>query len=153
MVKQKNGKEVVKLIKLYIPSQNESANPLLNPTLGQAGINSFEFKKKFTELSTVFKKNVVLRVKIFSYIDKTFDVEIGLPPVSYILNEEMFKKSGIKVLDEENFVFGQKINLSNLYRISFMLHEMGFGKSIVSILKLLLGSLKSMHCVVLNDLK
>ena len=147
-----HNKEIIKIIKLYLPAQNPTGNTMLNPILGQAGVNSGEFTKRFNEASKPYKKDVVLKVKIFSYIDKTFDISLDLPPLSYILNEEMFLQIGKKKLQEDNIVFETKINLSKIYKVAYMLKELGFDKSIFKIVKLLLGTLKSMHCLVINDL-
>ena len=152
MLKILSNKEIIKVIKLYLPAQNPTSNSMLNPILGQAGVNSVEFNKKFIELSRNYKKDVVLKIRILLYIDKTFDIVLNMPTLSYILNEEMFVQIGKRKLQEEVFVFEQKINLSKIYKISFILRELGFDKSILKIVKLILSTLKSMHCIVINDI-
>jgi large subunit ribosomal protein L11 len=152
-MKQKTvGKEIVKTIKLYLPAQNPTANTMLNPTLGQSGVNSSEFVKKFTEMSKIYKLNIILRVRVYVFSDKTFEIVLGLPSLSYILNEEMLKFSGLKSLSEDNIIFGTKIALSSVYKIAFFLKQFGFSGNMKSIVSLLLGTLKSMHCLVINDL-
>lgn len=154
MLKKFIGKEIVKILKLYVPSQNPTGNPMLNPIMGQAGINSSEFVKKFTEMSKFFKQNVVLRVRIYIFSDKTFEIFVGLPSLSYILNEEMLKYNGLKLLLDDNIVFGSKISLSNVYKIAFFLKKFKFNdqNDLNLILRLLFGTLKSMHCSIINDL-
>jgi large subunit ribosomal protein L11 len=154
MLKKFVGKEIIKILKLYVPAQNPTGNSMLNPILGQAGLNSAEFIKKFTEISKNFKQNVVLKVQIYVFSDKTFEIIVGLPSLSYILNEEMLKYSGLKFLLDDNIIFGSKISLSNVYKIAFLLQKIQFFEKIdlILIVRLLFGTLKSMHCIIINDL-
>lgn len=154
MLKKIVGKEIIKILKLYVPAQNPTGNPMLNPIMGQAGLNSSEFVKKFTEMSKFFKQNVVLRVHVYIFNDKTFEIFIEFPSLSYVLNEEMLKYNGIKNLLDDNIIFGSKISLSNIYKIAFFLKKIKFNDKLdlILIVRLLFGTLKSMHCNIINDL-
>src|SRR6187401_2055050 len=105
-VEKKLTKEIVKKLKLYLPAQNASHNPTLNPTLGHDGINSMEFVKRFNEVSKNYKANILLNVLVFVFVDKTFELFVSISPISFLINEEIFKELGFKILQEDNFTFG-----------------------------------------------
>lgn len=152
MKKKYNNKEIVKIIKLFLPAQNHSVNNMLNAILGQAGVNSFEFGKQFEEVSKIYKKNVVLNVKVIIFTDKTFNIHIDMPPVSYMVVEEFCMLNNIKKLPDDSSIKLNALTLSKLYKISFFLFMLRSDLSLKSIVFSLFGSLRSMHCIVINDI-
>ena len=119
MILKKSQKDIIKTIQLILPAQNASANSMLNAILGQAGVNSFEFNKKFTELSKSYEVNVILSVQVLVFIDKTFEVIIKGPSITYLLNEEVFFFNKKFKLSEDELPSVSNIGLSKVYEIAF----------------------------------
>jgi ribosomal protein L11 len=141
-------REVVRKLKLYVPAQNSSSLNSLNAVLGQAGLNSFEFSKLFTSLTKNYEMDVILRVDVFIFADKKFELKVEPPAFSFIVNEELLL-TGV----EEGSL--RVVPLSLLYKIAFMLStQKGLGmKGVHMLVKSFFGTLKSMRYNVVNDLK
>ncbi len=132
LLKQSFKKETLRLLNLYLPAQNSTQISNLNAVLGQAGINSFDFSKKFNELSKIYNIDVMLKVQLKIYIDKTFDIYIERPFISFLVFEEY------NSLDNS-------ISLNSLYKIANILFILKNERVYIkSILNEILGTLKSM---------
>jgi len=132
LLKQSFKKETLRILNLYLPSQNSSQISNLNAVLGQAGINSFDFSKKFNELSKIYTIDVMLKVQLKVYIDKTFDIYIERPFISFL------------ILEETNLI-DNSISINSVYKISnILLFLKNENVSLKSILNEILGTLKSM---------
>jgi large subunit ribosomal protein L11 len=146
------NKEVSKKLRLYIPSQNSSSLTTLNAVLGQAGLNSFEFSKEFNKI-TDYTIDSVLNIEIKVFLDKTYEIVLKTPTTSFIVNEEAFICSNIKEYTEKSII-NKVINLSFVYKIAFFFKKTVLGNiNIKSILRSILGTLKSMNYKVINDFK
>lgn len=153
-MKNYTNKKILKVINLILPAQNPTVNTMLNPILGQAGVNSFEFNKIFMEKSKNLTLNVLVSVKVYVFIDKTFDVVVGKIPLSYSLMEEQYLNSGIKILVENVDIKLKEMPLSLVYKILFLLAYKGYYENITKTsLSSILGTIKSMHIAVINDVK
>ncbi len=132
LLKQSFKKETLRVLNLYLPSQNPTQISNLNAVLGQAGINSFDFSKKFNELSKIYTTDVMLKVQLKIYIDKTFDIDIERPFLSFLIFEEY------NLIDNS-------ISINSLYKITNILFFLKKEKvSIKSVLHEVIGTLKSM---------
>jgi len=132
LLKQSFKKETLRSLNLYLPSQNPTQISNLNAVLGQAGINSFDFSKKFNELSKIYTTDVMLKVQLKIYIDKTFDINIERPFISFLIFEEC------NLIDNS-------ISINSLYKITNILFILKNERvSIKSVLNEVIGTLKSM---------
>jgi large subunit ribosomal protein L11 len=146
------SKDILKKIKLYIPAQNATSLNNLNATLGQSGLNAFEFSKEFNKLSEVYLLDVVLNIEIKIFIDKTYEIVIKSPTISFILVEECLFYNNILEYND-NTLFINNIGLKQIYKIAYFLKKILFiNLSINSIFCSLLGTIKSMNLKIINDL-
>lgn len=146
-----NKNIIVRKIILYVPSQNPNSLTNINATLGQNGVNSFEFFKQFNNLSKIYLEDIVLNVELVLYVDKKFDIIIKGPTNVFMFYEEYFCSKGG---DSMEFQFPDNIylNLSALYKIAVFQKEIGKNKvSLKSIFKSLLGTLKTTTIKIIND--
>jgi len=91
----KNNKEVIGIIKLQVPAGKANPAPPIGPALGQKGLNIMEFCKQFNALKFEgFGPGTPIPVIITAYKDKSFNFITKLPPVSYLIKEEIKLKKG-----------------------------------------------------------
>ena len=85
-------KEIVKIIKLQIQAGKANPAPPVGPALGQAGINIKAFCDEFNAKTA--KLEGPLPTEILVFRDKSFDIKLKLPPVSYLIKQKIGLKSG-----------------------------------------------------------
>jgi ribosomal protein L11 len=142
---------VLRKLNLYVPSQNPSGLTTLNAILGQNTINVFEFTKQFNAITKEYLNDIVLIIEIIIFLDKKFDIKVKRPTASFMFFEQIhFKNKNIKETDMQNIIF--QINLSDIYKIAVFIKSINnIELSLKSIFKSLLGTLKSMHLSIYND--
>ncbi len=142
---------VVRKLKLYIPAQNPTSLTTLNAVLGQNGINVFEFTKQFSELTKDYLKDIILNIEIRIFADKKFDISIKGPTTGFMCYEQvLFFNQEIKEVDLNSLP--SKIKASDLYKIAIFIKAVNHNQlTVKSIFKSLLGTVKSMHLEVYND--
>jgi large subunit ribosomal protein L11 len=62
--------------------------------LGQKGLNIMDFCKQFNALKFDFPPGTPIPVTITAYKDRSFDIATKLPPVSYLIMQEIKLKKG-----------------------------------------------------------
>ena len=79
------AKEIEGSLKLQIPAGQANPAPPVGPALGQRGINIMDFCKMFNDKSKSETPGVILPVVVTYYKDKSFDMEIKMPPASFFI--------------------------------------------------------------------
>ena len=59
--------------------------PPLGPILGQQGVSINELCKEFNEKTKDIKEGIPLPTKLFIKLQRTFELKIGQPTISYFL--------------------------------------------------------------------
>ncbi|MDA9980349.1 50S ribosomal protein L11 [Pelagibacterales bacterium] len=90
------AKEIEGYLKLQIPAGQANPAPPIGPALGQRGINIMDFCKTFNDKSKGEQPGVVLPVVVTYFKDKSFEIEIKMPPASYFIKEAINIKKGSK---------------------------------------------------------
>jgi large subunit ribosomal protein L11 len=90
------AKEIEGSLKLQIPAGQANPAPPVGPALGQRGINIMDFCKMFNDKSKSEQPGVVLPVVVTYFKDKSFEMEIKMPPASYFIKEALKIKKGSK---------------------------------------------------------
>jgi ribosomal protein L11 len=142
---------VLRKLNLYVPSQNPSGLVTLNAILGQNTINVFEFTKQFNTITKEYLNDIVLIIEIVIFLDKKFDIKVKRPTAAYMFFEQIhYRNKNIKEIDTQNLI--SQINLSDIYKIAVFIKSINnIELSLKSVFKSLLGTLKSMHLSIYND--
>jgi len=104
------------IIRLQVKAQSATSGPPLGPTLGQFGIPTMDFCKKFNEMSKEYEKGILLNTLIYVNYDRTYSIKIKGTPTSYQL---------MKLLNlEKGMSFNGYFSNSNNLLTNYMLYEL-----------------------------
>jgi large subunit ribosomal protein L11 len=122
------------IVRLQIKSQLASAGPPLGPALGQFGVATMDFCKKFNEMSKSYKKGIILNTIVYVNVDRTYKIIIKGPSVSSQLKKILNSEKGCSF---PGYLSNTQLLLTNymLYEIFNLfnqagLHSFGFYKTI-----------------------
>jgi len=87
------AKKVINTLKLNLRGGAANPAPPVGPILGQAGVNIMDFCNKYNEM-TKEKRGEMLPALVTVYEDRSFSIEIKLPPVSAMIMKVLNLKKG-----------------------------------------------------------
>ena len=87
------AKEIEGTLKLQVPAGQANPSPPVGPALGQRGINIMDFCKMFNDKSKNEQPGVMLPVVVTYFTDKSFTMDIKLPPASFFIKEASLIKN------------------------------------------------------------
>jgi large subunit ribosomal protein L11 len=87
------AKKIINTLKLNLKAGAANPAPPVGPILGQAGVNIMDFCSKYNEM-TKEKRGETVPALVTVYEDRSFSIELKLPPVSAMIMKMINLKQG-----------------------------------------------------------
>ncbi len=114
-----------------------SAGPPLGPALGPTGVNLYQVVQRINELTANFKGLKVPVTVIVNPDDKTFEVEVGLPPTSALILSELGVEKGSK--EAKKSIIGN-LSMESVVKIAKMKRDSLLANSLDRAVRTVLGT-------------
>jgi len=136
------GKEKVELM---IEGGKASAGPTMGQAFGPLGVNIQEILEKINEKTADFKGMKVPVTVTVDTKDKSFDLEIGTPPVSELIKKEVGiqKGSGLQKIKKS-----ANIAMEQIVKIARMKSDSMLSKTFKASVKTVIGSCGAMGVLI-----
>ncbi len=135
--------EVLRQVRILIPTQSATVSPPLGPTLGQFGLNIKDFCDKFNERTKNYDSDFIVTTWLTLYNNKTLNFTIKTPSISFLLNEDDFNT------ESDNYSFF--VTFSTIYKV-VKIKNKDLNLDDLSLLKSIIGTLKGLNIILVNDI-
>jgi len=136
---------MVQVVEVLVTGGRATPGPPLGPAIGPLGIN---VKKVVDEINKKTKEfeGLSVPVKIIVKEDKSFEIEVGIPPVSALIKKELGIEKGAHKTKHE--VVGSNLTLEQVIKIAKMKRKQMLSYTLKSAVKEVLGTCVSMGVTV-----
>ncbi len=132
-------------IEALVEGGKATAGPPIGPALGPTGVNLYQVVQKINELTAKFR-GLKVPVKItVNTDDKSFEVEVGVPPVSALILSKIGKERATGSPKKE--VTGD-ISIKDIVEIAKMKRVQLSAKTLAGAVRTILGTCVSMGVTV-----
>ncbi|MEM1657496.1 MAG: 50S ribosomal protein L11 [Candidatus Jordarchaeales archaeon] len=132
-------------VEALVEGGKATAGPPIGPALGPTGVNLYQVVQKINELTAKFK-GLKVPVKItVDTDDKSFEVEVGVPPTSALILSKLGKEKATGSPGKE--VTGD-ISMKDIVEIAKMKRSQLTAKTLAGAVRTVLGTCVSMGITV-----
>ena len=128
------------VVEVLVPGGKASPGPPLGPAIGPLGLNVKQVVDRINELTKDFD-GLSVPVKIIVHEDKSFDVEVGVPPTSALIKMELKLEKGSNKTGRE---FVGDLSMEQVIKIAKMKKGEMLAYSLKAAVKEVLGTAVSM---------
>jgi len=133
-------------VQALVEGGKASAGPPLGPALGPLGVNIGQIIAAINEKTKVYA-GLSVPVKVIVDKDtKTFEVEVGSPPVSALIKKELGVEKGAKSMKEGGAI--GNLSLQQVIKIAKMKHPNSLAKTLKAATNEVLGTCVSVGVTV-----
>jgi large subunit ribosomal protein L11 len=135
---------MVQVVEVLVPGGNASPGPPLGPAIGPLGLNVKEVVDRINEATKDYE-GLSVPVKIIVHDDRSFEIEVGIPPVSALIKRELGIEKGSSQPGKE---FVGDLTFEQLLRIARMKKQQSLSYDLRGVVKEVLGTCVSMGVTV-----
>lgn len=135
---------MVQVVEVLVPGGQASPGPPLGPAIGPLGLNVKQVVDKINEATKDYE-GLSVPVKIIVKDDRSFEIEVGIPPVSALIKRELGIEKGASNPGREvvgNLTMEQLLNIARIKR------QQSLSYTLKEVVKEVLGTCNSMGITV-----
>ncbi len=130
----------MKEVEVLVVGGQATPGPPLGPVIGPLGLNVKQVVDKINEATKAYA-GLRVPVKIIVKEDRSFEIKVGLPPVSALIKRELNLEKGSSNPSKE---FVGNLTLEQVIKIARMKKEKSLSYSLKGVVKEVLGTCVSM---------
>lgn len=135
---------MVQVVEVLVPGGQASPGPPLGPAIGPLGLNVKQVVDKINEATKDYE-GLSVPVKIIVHDDRSFEIEVGIPPVSALVKRELGIEKGSSNPGRE---FVGDLTMEQLIKIARIKKEQSLSYTLREVVKEVLGTCNSMGITV-----
>ncbi len=135
---------MVQVVEVLVPGGKATPGPPLGPAIGPLGLNVKQVVDKINEATKEYE-GLNVPVKIIVHEDRTFEIQVGIPPVSALIKKELGLEKGSSNPGKE---FVGNLTFEQLLKIARIKKEQSLSYTLKGVVKEVLGTCVSMGITV-----
>jgi large subunit ribosomal protein L11 len=133
-----------RVVEVLVPGGEASPGPPLGPAIGPLGLNVKQVVDKINAATKQFN-GLSVPVKIIVHEDRSFDIEVGIPPATALIKKELGIKKGSNKTGRESV---GDLTMEQVINIAKMKVEEVLSYDLKNVVKEILGTCVSMGVTV-----
>lgn len=134
----------MQMVEVLVPGGKASPGPPLGPAIGPLGLNVKDVVDRINEKTKDYA-GLSVPVKLIVNDDRTFDVEVGIPPVSALVKREI---SAEKASSNPGREYIGDLNMEQIINIANIKKDEMLGYELKALVKEVLGTCVSMGVTI-----
>jgi len=132
------------VVEVLVPGGQATPGPPLGPAIGPLGLNVKQVVDKINEATKEYA-GLSVPVKIIVKEDRTFEIKVGVPPVSALIKRELKIEKGSSTSGKQ---YVGNLTMEQVIKIARMKREQSLSYTLKGVVKEVLGTCVSMGITV-----